>query len=291
MAKYSTKVLGFGDNVVDIYEHSHIMYPSGNCVNLCAYSKIMDVERVAYMGYFGSDDIAEFVIGVLNELEIETVKCKQLVGENGWSKCSLIDGDRIFGDYNQGGIRGKTPYILDRFDLEYMKQFDYVHSGNYCYTESQLQTIKENGIKLSFDFSDDSTKEYYEKYAPYVTYAFCSFDGDEEAAKEHLRFIHSLEPEIASLTRGSKGCIMYDGEQFYVQPAKELDVVVDTMGAGDSFLTSFMNCFVDQEKKGAERPEAIRKALMEASEFAAYVCGLNGGFGHGKPYTYGVRER
>lgn len=291
MAKYSTKVLGFGDNVVDIYEHSHIMYPGGNCVNLCAYSKIMDVERVAYMGYFGSDDIAEFVIGVLNELEIETVKCKQLVGENGWSKCSLIDGDRIFGDYNQGGIRGKTPYILDRFDLEYMKQFDYVHSGNYCYTESQLQTIKENGIKLSFDFSDDSTKEYYEKYAPYVTYAFCSFDGDEEAAKEHLRFIHSLGPEIASLTRGSKGCIMYDGEQFYVQPAKELDVVVDTMGAGDSFLTSFMNCFIDQEKKGAERPEAIRKALMEASEFAAYVCGLNGGFGHGKPYTYGVRER
>lgn len=291
MAKYSTKVLGFGDNVVDIYEHSHIMYPGGNCVNLCAYSKIMDVERVAYMGYFGSDDIAEFVIGVLNELEIETVKCKQLVGENGWSKCSLIDGDRIFGDYNQGGIRGKTPYILDRFDLEYMKQFDYVHSGNYCYTESQLQTIKENGIKLSFDFSDDSTKEYYEKYAPYVTYAFCSFDGDEEAAKEHLRFIHSLGPEIASLTRGSKGCIMYDGEQFYVQPAKELDEVVDTMGAGDSFLTSFMNCFVDQEKKGVERPEAIRKALMEASEFAAYVCGLNGGFGHGKPYTYGVRER
>ena len=291
MAKYSTRVLGFGDNVVDIYEHSHIMYPGGNCVNLCAYSKIMDVERVAYMGYFGSDDIAEFVIGVLNELEIETVKCKQLVGENGWSKCSLIDGDRIFGDYNQGGIRGKTPYILDRFDLEYMKQFDYVHSGNYCYTESQLQTIKENGIKLSFDFSDDSTKEYYEKYAPYVTYAFCSFDGDEEAAKEHLRFIHSLGPEIASLTRGSKGCIMYDGEQFYVQPAKELDVVVDTMGAGDSFLTSFMNCFVDQKKKGVERPEAIRKALMEASEFAAYVCGLNGGFGHGKPYTYGVRER
>lgn len=291
MAKYSTRVLGFGDNVVDIYEHSHIMYPGGNCVNLCAYSKIMDVERVAYMGYFGSDDIAEFVIGVLNELEIETVKCKQLVGENGWSKCSLIDGDRIFGDYNQGGIRGKTPYILDRFDLEYMKQFDYVHSGNYCYTESQLQTIKENRIKLSFDFSDDSTKEYYEKYAPYVTYAFCSFDGDEEAAKEHLRFIHSLGPEIASLTRGSKGCIMYDGEQFYVQPAKELDVVVDTMGAGDSFLTSFMNCFVDQEKKGVERPEAIRKALMAASEFAAYVCGLNGGFGHGKPYTYGIRER
>ena len=96
MVKYNTKVLGFGDNVVDLYEHSHMMYPGGNCVNLCAYSKMFGVERAAYMGYFGSDDIAEFVISVLNELGIETVKCKQLVGENGWSKCTLRDGDRIF---------------------------------------------------------------------------------------------------------------------------------------------------------------------------------------------------
>ena len=53
MAKYNTKVLGFGDNVVDLYEHSHMMYPGGNCVNLCAYSKMFGVERAAYMGYFG----------------------------------------------------------------------------------------------------------------------------------------------------------------------------------------------------------------------------------------------
>ena len=152
MVKYNTKVLGFGDNVVDLYEHSHMMYPGGNCVNLCAYSKMFGVERAAYMGYFGSDDIAEFVISVLNELGIETVKCKQLVGENGWSKCTLRDGDRIFGDYNEGGVRGKTPYILDRFDLEYMKEFDFVHTGNYCYTESQLKVMKEAGIKISFDF-------------------------------------------------------------------------------------------------------------------------------------------
>lgn len=284
MAKYNAKVLGFGDNVVDLYEHSHMMYPGGNCVNLCAYSKIFGAERVAYMGYFGSDDIAEFVISVLNEMAIETVKCKQLVGENGWSKCTLIDGDRTFGDYNEGGVRGKNPYILDRFDLEYMKQFDFVHTGNYCYTESQLKVMKEAGIKVSFDFSDESTNEYYEKYAPFITYAFCSFDGDDDAAKEHLKFIHSLGPEIAYLTRGPKGCILYDGEQFYVQPATMIESVVDTMGAGDSFLTAFMNSYIDQQKKGNKKQAAITLALAEASKFAAHVCTLNGAFGYGKPY-------
>ena len=229
--------------------------------------------------------LAEFVISVLQELEIETVKCKQLVGENGWSKCTLNEGDRVFGDYNEGGVRGKTPYILDRFDLEYMKQFDFVHTGNYCYTESQLKPMKEAGIKISFDFSDDSSKEYYEKYAPYVTYAFCSFDGDEDAAKEHLKFMYSLGPELVSLTRGSKGCIMYDGEQFYAQPATMIDEVVDTMGAGDSFLTSFMDCYIDQLKKGVEKPDAIRTSLAEASKFAAHVCTLDGAFGYGRTIT------
>ena len=100
--------------------------------------------------------------------------------------------------------------------------------------------MKEVGNRISFDFSDDSSKEYYEKYAPYVTYAFCSFDGDEDAAKEHLKFMYSLGPELVSLTRGSKGCIMYDGEQFYVQPATMIDEVVDTIG-GRGFVPYFFH--------------------------------------------------
>ena len=33
MAKYSIRVLGFGDNVVDKYAHIKTMYPGGNAVN------------------------------------------------------------------------------------------------------------------------------------------------------------------------------------------------------------------------------------------------------------------
>lgn len=281
---HNVKVLGFGDNVVDIYENTNVMYPGGNCVNLSVYSKLFGVKRSAYMGYFGNDNIAEYIIKVLENIGIEMFKCEQLIGENGWSKCTLNNGDRIFGDYNQGGVRGKTPYILDRFDIEYMKEFDFVHSGNYCYTESQLQKMKEAGIKVSFDFSDDSTIEYYKKYAPFVTYAFCSFDGDDEKAKEHLKFVYSLGPEIVSVTRGVKGCIMYDGERFYTQPAKVVDNVVDTLGAGDAFLTIFMDSYIHGLHNGVDKQNAIMKALDEAAEFSAKVCQMNGAFGYGTPY-------
>ena len=50
--------------------------------------------------------------------------------------------------------------------MEYMKTFDLVHSGNYCFTERQLPKIKAAGVPVSFDFSDDSTPEYYEQIAP-----------------------------------------------------------------------------------------------------------------------------
>lgn len=287
MAKHDVKILGFGDNVVDQYEHIQTMYPGGNCVNLCAYATMFGVEKSAYMGYFGNDSNAEYVISVLKELQIETIKCKQLEGENGWARVTLVDGDRTFLGCNEGGIRGETPYVLDRFDLEYIRQFDLVHTGNYCFTEAELGKIKKAGVPVSFDFSDDSTEEYYRKVVPDIDYAFCSFDGSDEEVRAHLTMIVGLGAKLATASRGAKGCILYDGKDFYEQPAAPLEKVVDTMGAGDSLITSFLIGYTDRKKKGTEHSQAIRESLSDAADFAAKICGLEGAFGYGTHYEEG----
>ncbi|MGB8452644.1 MAG: PfkB family carbohydrate kinase [Anaerocolumna sp.] len=284
MSKHNVRILGFGDNVVDQYEHIKTMYPGGNCVNLCAYAKMFGVEKSAYMGYFGNDYNAEYVMSVLEELGIETVKCRQLDGENGWARVTLVDGDRTFLGCNEGGIRGETPYVLDRFDLEYIKQFDLVHSGNYCFTEKELSKIKEAGVPISFDFSDDSTEDYYKEVVPKIDYAFCSFDGTDEETKKHLKMIVSLGAKMAIASRGANGCILYDGNEFYVQLAEPLDKVVDTMGAGDSLITSFLIGYTDRVKKSIPQSQAIKESLEDAAKFAAKICGLEGAFGYGTHY-------
>lgn len=284
MAVHNVKVLGFGDNVVDMYEHTKTMYPGGNCVNLCAYATIVGVKKAAYMGYFGNDEKAECVLKALDDLNIETVKCEQLDGENGWSKIDLKDGERVFVDWNDGGIRGKTPFILNRFDIEYIKQFDFVHSGNYCFTEKELPKIKEAGVKVSFDFSDDSTEEYYKEILPYVDYAFCSFDGSIEDAKEHLKMMIQGGATLAAASRGSKGCVLYDGKEFYLQKAVPIEKVVDTMGAGDSLIASFTIEYLDKIKKGIEQSKAIRTSLADAAAFASKICERPGAFGCGTKY-------
>lgn len=281
---YDVSALGFGDNVVDKYEHIKTMYPGGNCVNFAVYAKMFGAKRSAYMGYFGNDTEAEHVMYALDDIGIETVKCKQLEGENGCARATLVDGDRVFLGSNEGGIRGKTPYVLDRFDLEYIRQFDFVHSGNYCFMEKELPKIHEAGVPISFDFSDDSEDSYYAEVAPTVDYAFCSFDGTDEEAREHLKKIVSYGPKLAVASRGADGCILYDGQEYYVQKAVPIKEVVDTMGAGDSLITSFMVAYTDHLKKGITGETAIRESLAAAAEFASKVCGMNGAFGYGKKY-------
>ncbi|MDR2025902.1 MAG: PfkB family carbohydrate kinase [Hungatella sp.] len=267
MDKYDVSVLGFGDNVVDKYVHIKTMYPGGNCVNFAVYADMFGAKRSAYMGYFGDDAEAEHVIDTLEEIGIEMIKCEQLEGENGCAKATIMDGDRIFLGSNEGGIRGKTPFILDRFDLEYI-----------------LHKIREAGILVSFDFSDDSTEEYYQKVAPDVDFAFCSFDGTNEEAKEHLKKVASYGPKLAVASRGADGCILYDGKSFFMQKAAPVETVVDTMGAGDSLITSFMVGYVAHLKKGEADAGAITESLQKAAGFAAKICGISGAFGYGKIY-------
>lgn len=107
MAAYPISVLGFGDNVVDKYEHIKTMYPGGNAVNFAVFAKKLGVDRSAYMGIFGSDEEAEHVIASLEDEGVELLRCQQVLGVNGAARVTVDEtGDRIFLGSNEGGIRG-----------------------------------------------------------------------------------------------------------------------------------------------------------------------------------------
>ena len=283
--EYPVAVVGFGDNVVDKYHSEKIMYPGGNAANFAVYARRFGARRSAYMGIFGSDAAGEHVIASLEAEGVELSKCRQLVGENGWSRNAVVNGDRVFMDCNEGGIRGDTRYALDRFDLGYLKEFDLVHSGSYCFTERELPKLKRAGIPVSFDFSDDSPDAYFNQVAPWVTYAFLSCgDMPEEAVCSRLQQIGLLGPEIVCASRGAEGSIVWDGRRFYFQQALPVPVMADTMGAGDSLITAFMVGYLSARKAGTDIEAAIQDSLQTAAGFASKVCGIHGAWGHGVRY-------
>lgn len=288
MAAYPISVLGFGDNVVDKYEHIKTMYPGGNAVNFAVFAKKLGVDRSAYMGIFGSDEEAEHVIASLEDEGVELLRCQQVLGVNGAARVTVDEtGDRIFLGSNEGGIRGDMRYVIDLFAAEYVSGFDLVHSGNYCFTERELPKIKAAGVPISFDFSDDSTDEYFEQIAPFVTYAFMSMgDASLEDIKAKLEWVKALGPQIVCASRGSKGSVAYDGENFYEQGIKPVapEELKDAMAAGDSLLTAFLVTYLSKKKAGECGEAAIRESLDFAAGFAAQTCKIEGSWGH--PLVY-----
>ncbi len=62
------RILAIGDNVCDKYLSRGKMYPGGQCVNTCAYARMNQTEA-AYLGKFGSDEVAAYNQEILARLK------------------------------------------------------------------------------------------------------------------------------------------------------------------------------------------------------------------------------
>lgn len=276
------KVIGFGDNVVDKYVDIQTMYPGGNTLNFTVYAKQLGSDS-SFMGIFGTDLAAAHNQDTLKKIGVDISHSKVLEGENGYAMVDLVDGDRVFLRSNKGGISNTSKYQLSVDDLEYIKSFQLLHSSKYSYIESELPKIKSTGVPISFDFSDDFTDEYIEQVAPFVDYSFLSCSHlDESEVKELLKKVHSLGSQIVVGTLGSKGALLYNGTSFYAQAPKLVEAV-DTLGAGDSFITAFLLTYVGHSEN-LEEEVLIQQSLSKAAEFAATTCMVEGAFGYGLKY-------
>lgn len=283
---FDVSILGLGDNVVDRYEPEGVMYPGGNAVNCAVFARRAGAARAAYMGIFGNDAASEHVIASLAEEGIECVKCRQVIGECGKTTVRLAGGERVFLESNLGGVRGRTRIPLDRFDLEYIKGFDVVHLGAYGLMERELPTLHRVGCLVSFDFSEDSPNVFIEEHAPFVDIAFFSAEDqmDDQEVRERLAWLAGLGPRVVVATRGMKGSAAYADGSVWLQPAVPAESVVDTMGAGDSFIAAFLLGCAPAIRARSLDGDVIERSLSFAAEFASGACSLEGAWGH--PLSY-----
>ncbi len=278
------KVIGIGDNVVDKYEHTQTMYPGGNALNFAVYAQRFGAEA-AFLGAFGTDKEAEHVQASIKEIGLDVSRSKVYEGENGCARVTIVDGDRVFVGSNRCGVLREYGLNLTEEDYRYIGTFDLVHTGLYGFADKELLKIKTLGVPIGFDFSSDFTQEQVNQIAPRIDFAYYSCS--------HMKLDHILNLMTKSIglgcklvlcTLGEKGALLFDGERFYMQEPK-LVKAVDTMGAGDSFITSFIIQYLSRMKKGHEgKEETIKKSLQTAADFASNQCLVDGSFGFGKKY-------
>jgi fructoselysine 6-kinase len=270
------KLIGIGDNVVDYYQDLGFMYPGGNALNVAVAGKRSGAEACAYLGIMGNDAAAEHVVSCMAKEGIDSSRIRRVYGANGEAVVSLnSEGDRVFIGTNRGiRVQSLLTLKLTQEDIDYINGYDLVHTSVNSDLEHELQKLAHKPI--SFDFSTPKrwTKEYLQRVCPYLTYAF--FSGSEMSTREIHELIddiHCLGVHVVGITRGAEPAMFSADGEMFDQPPLSLKVV-DTMGAGDSFIGGFLASYHEHHE--------MQRALQQAALSAAATCESYGAFGYGK---------
>lgn len=244
------KAIGIGDNVVDCNYTWGEMYPGGNAVNFAVYSRRLG-HYAAYLGVFGDDYEAQIIKKALLSEGVDISKCVIRKGETGKCAIHLIDGERIIEDENDGGVVKSQPLKITPELVDYIKTFDIAHSSCYSYIDDQLHLIKESGVTLLYDFSDTWTNRIFESICPNIDIAFFSGKdvSDSELRDLLATCVNDFGCMLAVTTAGERGAIVYNGTNFYTKSPYNFEGgAIDTTGAGDSWIASFILNYLEGKK-------------------------------------------
>lgn len=230
------KLAAVGDNCMDVYDRTGEAYPGGNPVNVAVYTLRLG-GKASYTGVVGDDRYGELMRRAVAAKGVDVSHLRIEPGATAVSHVEIVDGDRVFGDYEEGVMAG---FRLTPEDIDFLCAHDLVVSGLWGHTAGDLGRLKARGVPVAFDFADKRDDSNVELAIPHVDYAFFSYDGGrEEELRAFLRAMRAKGPKVVVATRGERGSIAYDGEQFYEQGVVPCQVA-DTMGAGDSYIAGFL---------------------------------------------------
>lgn len=243
-----------GDNCMDVYAQLGQSFPGGNAVNVAIYLKRLG-EDASYTGVVGDDQYGEQMKKALAAKGVDISHLHTCHGSTAITMVNLVNGERIFGDYIEGVMED---FKLTPADVDFLCTHDLVHSGIWGKIENDLPAIKQRGATISFDFSDQLEHEIVPIALPHVDYAFFSYKQDDDYIRQYIhKAWNSGGPRLVVATLGENGSLAFDGANFTPFGIVPVEVV-DSMGAGDSFIAGFMQAtlknapLIDCLRAGAE---------------------------------------
>lgn len=266
-----TRILGLGDNTVDVCVDAGVQYPGGNAVNVAAMCARLGAVT-GYLGCVGDDDAGDLVRKALTIEGVDLTRTRIRPGPNARTYIGHLEGDRKFNGADPGV---RADYRWEEADFDYISIFDHVHTSIYGELGDALPRIAASTRSLSFDLSNRWSPSYLTQVLPSVRFAFLSApDMSGTNALSVAEDCLALGAETVVLNRGSGGALGLDAQGPIYQPALPT-LLVDTLGAGDGFISGFI---MEMLTGGS-----LCHAMKRGAEFAAMVCGWHGGFGHAAP--------
>lgn len=221
-----------GDNTVDLFVGGvGAQYSGGNAFNVAIQIKRAG-GTVRYFGAVGNDSRARIILEGLRVNGLDTDGIMTVEGETALTRIRLTaDGDRVF-EREEFGVTAE--YYPDETSFGAIAQADWIHIGMLPRADEfrrQLRQARPNAI-ISQDCAVSSGYKDVD-----VGFFSAGASGNAELmASEAV----SKGTGLAIVTRGAEGAIAYDGVHWWSEAAMPA-TVVDTTGAGDSFIAGFIS--------------------------------------------------
>lgn len=216
---------------------------------MAVYAKRLQL-NASYTGAVGDDENGQFLLEALRNKGVDTSHIYVLPGKTAVTQVELKDGERLLGDYDEGVL---ADFSISEADIDFFLTHDLLHTALWGNIEKDLWRIKQRALPISFDFGTAKDGEVLDIAISYVDYAFFSGGEDEEGeAKESksllqfMRTIHAKGPKVVIVTLGANGSIAYDGNEFFRSAVFPTEVL-DSMGAGDSYIAGFCKGIIQGE--------------------------------------------
>ena len=237
------KAAMIGDNCIDVYvridgEVVNRRYPTGNAVDTGVNLKKLGIPT-AIISTTGSDEDGRWMIQTLAAEGLDISHLKVGEGATAITYMDMNGNDRVHGDYIEGVLEN---IVFDEEDIAFAADHDLVHTALWGKAEDALPGIKaKSGTLISFDYADRLDHPLVESTLPYVDYGFYSYHNDrDEFIERFLKDKVARGMKVAVATFGEKGSLAWDGKEFTQYGIVPAAKVVNTVGAGDSYISGFL---------------------------------------------------
>lgn len=249
-----------GDNTIDRYLGlSNAEYIGGNALNVAAQLGLAG-ERVSYFGAVGTDPEGRAIKEILPRVGVEPSGLVVAPGDTAITEIRLTSDDRVFEREDFGVTADYFPDASARAELA---DADWIHIGMLPRATELRRLIR--SINPDATISQDCAVSG--GYGD-LTVAFESVAEEHGAAPAAVAAI-AAGASFAVVTRGALGAIAHDGKAWWVQEALPIRVV-DTTGAGDSFIAGF----IAARARGVDVPNSMAQGARWAAATCQHVAGF-----------------
>ena len=249
------RLLTIGDNTIDRYRGAMTGERVGGNALKVAMNLALAGYSVVYAGAVGSDDAGDHVVDVLRSVGIDTSHVVRSHLPTASTDVRVLEsGERVF-EAEHYGATGE--YRPDGRLLASVGPVDAIHLGYLADVELLYPALATTNALVSQDCAVTPQRGA-------LGIAFISGgDGDSQVARSLAESAVAQGAALAVVTLGSAGSAVYDAADWY-ECAAAPTIVVDTTGAGDSYIAEFI----------AQRCNIvdIETAMRAASIAAAATC-------------------